>query len=66
MEMENNTFKCEVCKGTFIKDWSDEEAIAEKESMFGKIPLDQCGTVCEVCHDKLMKRFKTMKVAGHA
>ena len=51
--MKEGKFKCDLCKGVFdFEDpevWSDKDAINEKEEIFGGIPLDECGIVCDDC-----------------
>jgi hypothetical protein len=46
------TFKCAQCGGEFEKEWSDEEAIAEAESIFGPLEGVVGTLVCDDCwHD---------------
>lgn len=42
-------FTCAVCGETFESTWTDEEAIAEKDSFFGAVPLNACVVVCDDC-----------------
>ena len=46
-----DTFKCAMCGGTFDKEWSDAEALAEAAHVFGpegmKEPLE---IVCDGCY----------------
>lgn len=46
-------FNCVMCKQTFNKAWSDEEAEAEVKEVFGPIPLEECDVVCDDCYKKL-------------
>jgi hypothetical protein len=51
---EMETFVCDNCNGKFIKDWSEDEAVAEmKANGFGE---DKTGTVCvcDDCYNKIM------------
>lgn len=49
----SNTYTCAICKGEFEKGWSDEEAVAEKDSYWGDVPLDECGVICDDCWNKI-------------
>jgi hypothetical protein len=61
-----NTFTCAACGGTFLKDWSDDEALSEKEKSIGNVPLDCCSLICDVCHDQMIEAFSAMKPQGSA
>jgi uncharacterized protein with PIN domain len=45
-----STYTCAMCKETFEKGVSDEEAIAEMESHFGKVPIEELAVVCNDCY----------------
>lgn len=45
-----DTFKCERCKGTFEKAWSDAEADAEMREVFGALSDEERATVCDDCY----------------
>lgn len=46
-------FICDNCKGTFIKAWSEEEALKEaKENGFD---ANTCVMVCDDCYKKIME-----------
>ncbi len=51
-------FTCAVCGGNFTSAWTHEEAVAEKEQLWGDIPLDQCSSVCDDCHNKIQAWLK--------
>ncbi len=51
--LSSNTYTCWLCKQEFEKEWSDTEAIAEKESYWGEIPLENCKAVCDDCWNKI-------------
>lgn len=59
--MPDDTFTCSFCKGTFPKAWSDEEAIAESERLWGRdpsLPLqedDDWAIVCGECFSLMMR-----------
>lgn len=45
-----NDYQCAMCGGVFEKGWTDEEANAERESIFGKsISLAECDVICDDC-----------------
>lgn len=47
--LKDNEYRCDVCKKVFESGWSDEEATEEKEKLFGDVPDDECGIVCDDC-----------------
>ncbi len=51
-----NTFTCCVCKETFDKGWTDEEAAAERKELFGGPSEPTDVTVCEECFQVMRKR----------
>jgi DNA-directed RNA polymerase subunit RPC12/RpoP len=57
-----NEYQCAKCHGVFEKGWSDEEAmeeaVAEKETMFPGIPIEECDTLCADCHKEFRKWMK--------
>ncbi len=44
---------CEMCGGKFVKGWTDEEANAEAQELFGEIPEIEKAIVCDDCFNKL-------------
>jgi hypothetical protein len=59
-------FICAICKGTFNKGWSDEEARQERLEIFGNAFKDEdCVLVCDDCYVKPLSykelRAKTRK-----
>ena len=44
-----NTFTCSICKRTFEKGLSDDEAKAELDETFG-VPEEDCELVCDGCY----------------
>lgn len=46
-------YQCAMCGGTFESDRPDEEAIAEKDLLFGAIPMEQCDIICEDCFQSI-------------
>ncbi len=52
-KLKSNQYRCEMCKGIFEKDWTDEEAKAELKLDFGDIPLEECAQICDNCYQKV-------------
>ena len=52
-----DTYKCAVCRETFKKGWSDEEALEELENNWGIDP-EECDLVCDDCHKDFMEWMK--------
>jgi hypothetical protein len=48
-------YKCSNCNLEFelVKNWTDEDAIKEKEKNFPGITLEECDIVCDDCYQKL-------------
>lgn len=51
--MEDNTYICAMCKGEFVKGWTDEEAENEGKRFFGEIPESEKAVVCDDCFNKI-------------
>lgn len=51
--MTEHSYICAMCGGKFIADWSQEEAVAELNRDFGKMPLEECDQVCDACYQKV-------------
>lgn len=59
----NERFTCEMCGGTFISTWSDDEARREAISIRTIEPTDlpaSLAAVCTPCHAAFMKWFETL------
>jgi len=50
-KLADDEYRCEMCKQVFKKGWTDEEAAAEAEKHFGKIPPSEAATVCDDCYE---------------
>jgi rubredoxin len=48
---------CDNCGLVFESDWSEEEALAEKERLFGDFPLEDCAHVCDECFKAIMAQL---------
>lgn len=62
--MEEDTFICAVCKETYIKNRTDEEANKEAETIFGVANTSknsECGVVCDDCWTYNMNRPEIQK-----
>ncbi len=55
--MKKNEYKCKVCKGVFLKEWSDEEARLEMERDFPNLPKGEQATVCDDCYKKVTNYY---------
>lgn len=60
----SNTFTCSKCGGTFEKGWSDEEALAEKNSVFGGHAVEDCKLICDDCYQRFMLWFRADEVSA--
>jgi hypothetical protein len=47
------TFTCAMCGKTYDKEWTDEEAMAEAEGIFGDQLGDDPDVVCDDCFNKM-------------
>lgn len=43
------TYTCAMCGTTYNYAWTDEEAAAEKDALWGDVPLDECSVICDDC-----------------
>jgi hypothetical protein len=55
-EMTNSQFRCDMCGGTFDKEWSKEEAETESLGLFGPLSSNERAIVCDDCFAKVMAR----------
>ncbi len=46
-------YTCSVCRETFDYEWTDEEAMAEAEAIFGDSLGDDPAVVCDDCWHKM-------------
>ncbi len=47
------TYICSMCKGEFEYNWTEEEAVAEKNENFPDVPMKECDIICDVCWNKI-------------
>lgn len=52
-KMQVREFTCAMCGGTFDCGWSEEEALAELQAVWGDVPPDHCDQVCDECWEKV-------------
>lgn len=53
-----NKYICEMCKGEFQSDVSEEDKLAEVKQNFGEIPEPEGRvSVCEDCYREVMKQM---------
>jgi hypothetical protein len=46
-------YTCSMCKGVCESQWTEAEAIAEKNRDFGNVPLEECDIVCDDCYQQI-------------
>lgn len=46
-------YTCAMCEKECESEWTEEEAIAEKERDFGAVPLEECDVVCDDCYQQI-------------
>jgi response regulator RpfG family c-di-GMP phosphodiesterase len=52
--MKNNEYKCAVCGNIYKRELTEEEAIEQLETEFGKTyKPDDCELVCDICYTKI-------------
>lgn len=49
-----NEFRCAQCKGVFVKAWSDDQAAAERDALWGDDHPSGFVMVCDDCFKVLM------------
>jgi len=50
----SDTYTCAACDGVFSFDWTEEEALAEKEKNWGDMPIEDMAIVCDDCYREMM------------
>ena len=55
MEWQDQTYICFNCKLKFLKGWSDQAALKEKEKEFPSISWKEMYIVCDDCFKTIMK-----------
>ncbi len=57
--MKKNEYKCETCKGVFLKGWTDEEADMEYRQNFEAEYLANVETeiICDDCYKKITNYY---------
>ena len=48
---DGSEYTCANCGLTFVSGWSEDEAIVEKEELWGEISLEDCVVVCDDCFE---------------
>lgn len=56
-----NEFTCEICKNTYKKEWTDDEAHQEDLLFWTEKELADGVIVCEDCWLKVMKRYSEFR-----
>jgi DNA-directed RNA polymerase subunit RPC12/RpoP len=56
MKMKEREYQCDGCGNIFIADWSESDALKEKESNgWGDMDHKTMARVCDDCYLKIMK-----------
>jgi hypothetical protein len=55
--MENRTYECAECGGTFTAGWSEEECLAEMKENWGNRNLEEMVKVCDDCYNMMTARL---------
>ena len=64
-DMPSNEYTCSMCRQTFDKGWSDDEANAEAVILFGRDGhASDMEIVCDDCWNKMNGRFKFTESVG--
>lgn len=65
LERLGDPFTCDNCGETYTKAWSDEEAMAEAESLYPAEDLEEgIGVVCDACFQVIMA-WAQEEMPGH-
>ncbi len=51
--MSNNSYTCALCKQTYTKAITDEEAMQETQQYWPETKQEECGVVCDDCWQKI-------------
>ena len=54
----DNTFQCHLCRETFGKAWTDEEALEELNRDFPGYKPEECVILCDDCHKLVAKEVE--------
>lgn len=57
-KFKGDKYICYACGNEFESGWSDKEALEEKNRMWGDIPIEECGIICDLCFKKFKKWLK--------
>lgn len=63
--MKNDTFTCEKCNKTYIKNRTDQQAYDDAKSNPWMVKDHPCGVVCEDCFEKFKVWFATLTEEDH-
>lgn len=56
---DHGTYTCELCRGTFDKTISDEQAVAERTVLWPNEEPDGFALVCDECFEEIMGKSVT-------
>ena len=61
----SNTFKCAICRQTFRKTRSDQEALVETRRHFGEVPPEDLEVVCDDCYREIDPATHPLELAAY-
>ncbi len=51
--MSDNKYTCAMCRQTYTKEITDEEAMQETQQYFPETKQEECGVVCDDCWQRI-------------
>jgi hypothetical protein len=42
-------YTCSMCEGIYEAEWTEEEALAERDILWGDVSIEDCDVVCDDC-----------------
>lgn len=58
--MSEREFTCANCHQTFVSGWTEKEARAEAEALWGGVEPDEAVTVCGDCFEEFMHWWNSL------
>jgi len=59
-DMQFNEYQCALCRGTFLSDWSETDALEEYDTLFPEVPNDPKVSLCDDCHKSFIEWFEKL------
>lgn len=54
-------YTCEMCRGTFEKEWTDEEAMEEAKKLFPGMDFSDMAVLCDDCFQRIQAAAERQK-----